>query len=165
MKPYYTPLILTTSLNIKPSKIKGDINQLLLYMLKKKYEGVCNKDGYIMKGSIEILTRSIGEIKTINNESILTYNITYKSDVICPSEGDHLDCKVETINKLGIISYIQCKEGETSKDSPFIIIIPKEYIDEDTFSSIHIHDTIKVEIKSFRIKYLLKQIQIVATLL
>ena len=158
-------MIITTSLNIKPSRIKGDINQLLLHILKKKYEGVCNVDGYIMKDSIELLSRSIGEIKTINNESILTYNITYKSDVISPSEGDKFECKVETINKLGIISYIQAKENDTSKDSPFIIIIPKEYIDEDTFSSINIHDTIKVEIKSFRIKYLLKQIQIVATLL
>ena len=117
-----------------------------------------------MKGSIELLTRSIGEIKTINNESIIHYNITYKSDVISPSDGDQFECKVETINKLGVIGYIHNKEGDTLEDSPFIIIIIKKYINEKTFSNINIHDTIKVEIKSFRIKYLLKQIQIVAIL-
>jgi DNA-directed RNA polymerase subunit E'/Rpb7 len=165
MKPYTTSSILTTSINVKPSNIKGDINKLLLYILRKKYEGVCNKDGFIIKGSIELLNRSIGEIKTINNESLLRYQLTYKCDIISPSDGDQLECHVESKNKLGIIGIIKYKPTDNATDSPFIIIIPKEYIeDEKIFNRIHINDSIQVQIKSSRIKYSSKQIQIVATL-
>ena len=46
---YHTTQILTTTINLQSRKIKGDINQLILFNLKKRYEGVCNKDGYICK--------------------------------------------------------------------------------------------------------------------
>ena len=80
-------ILLTTSINISPNKIKGDINKLLLFMLKQKYEGSCNKDGYIIKDSIQLINRSIGQIRTINNKSITNYKVSYKSDIIIPSEN------------------------------------------------------------------------------
>ena len=51
---YFSSQILTTTINIEPRNIKGDISKLVLYNLKKRYEGVCNKDGYIKKDSIEL---------------------------------------------------------------------------------------------------------------
>ena len=51
------------------------------------------------------------------------------------------------------------------KDSPFIIITPKEYLDEAMFDNIKVNDKIQIKVKSFRIKYLSKQIQIVSTIL
>ena len=41
---YSSTQLLTTTINILPQKIKGDINKLLLSTIKKKYEGVCNND-------------------------------------------------------------------------------------------------------------------------
>ena len=164
-KDHISSILLTTSINISPNKIKGDINKLLLFILKQKYEGSCNKDGYIIKDSIQLINRSIGQIRTINNKSITNYNVTYKSDIIIPSENEQFTCYVETINKLGIIAYIRLHKDDTMADSPFIIIIPNEYInDKDKLNSISINDKITIKIKSFRIKYLAKQIQIVATL-
>ena len=86
-KDYYSEQLLTTSININSDSIKGDINQLLFHKLKQKYEGVCNKDGYVKKDSIEIVNRSIGEVKTINNTSYIVYNMTYKAGVLSPVEG------------------------------------------------------------------------------
>ena len=62
---------------------------------------------------------------------------------------------------MGLIGYIKTNEDDTINDSPYIIIIPKEYFEEDT-SGIKINDTIKVSIINFRVKYMSKQIQIVA---
>jgi len=158
-------MLLTTSINISPDKIRGDINKLILFILKKKYEGVCNKDGFILKDSITLVNRSIGEIRTINNKSIINYKITYRADIITPSINDKFICHVDTINKLGVIAYIKLHDDDNMKESPFIIIIPKEYIDdEETYKSISVNDKITIQLKSFRIKYLAKQIQIVATL-
>lgn len=161
---YISSSILTASINIKPCLLQGDINKLILDGIKRKYEGVCNKDGFILRDSIELLERSIGQIKTINNESLINYNITYKADIISPCEGDKYDCYVETINKLGIIAYLKLNDSDTMKESPFIIIVPKEYVDEENFEKIKLNDKIKVLVKSYRIKYKTEHIQIIGNL-
>ena len=48
---YCSEQLLTTSLNIDARSLQGDVNSLLLTKLKQKYEGVCNKDGFINKTS------------------------------------------------------------------------------------------------------------------
>ena len=161
---YITSILSTTNVNIHPSNLSSDINQMILLNLKKRYEGVCNKDGYIIKDSIQLINRSIGQIKTINNISFINFNVTYSSDIIYPSINSEYDTFVETINKVGIISYIKLNEDDRLKDSPYIIITPKEYIDDKVFESIKVNDKITVKVKSFRIKYASQQIQIVSEL-
>jgi DNA-directed RNA polymerase subunit E'/Rpb7 len=161
---YITSILSTTNVNIHPSDLSSDINQMILLNLKKRYEGVCNKDGYIIKDSIQLINRSIGQIKTINNISFINFNVTYSSDIIYPSIDSEYETYVETINKVGIISYIKLNEDDTLKDSPYIVITPKEYIDDKVFESIKVNDVITVKVKSFRIKYASKQIQIVSEL-
>jgi len=156
----YSTQVLTTSINIEPSKIKGEINKLLLYNLKRINECMCNKYGYIEKDSIELVNRSIGELKIIDNKSYIVYNITYKATIISPSKGNRLTCVINSNNKMGLIGYIKKKGDDTIDDSPFIIIIPREYFDD--ISKISVNDVIKVEIEAYRTKYKTKQIQVVA---
>ena len=160
---YYSTQLLTTSINIDPSNLRGNVNHILLYNIKKRYEGICNKDGYIEKGSIEITDRSIGKLIIVDNKSYVTYSITYKANVISPSIGDKITCTINSNNKMGLIGYIQKTKDSTIEDSPFIIIIPREYFDdESSLSDIDTEDSIKVEIVNFRMKFMAKQIQIVA---
>ena len=49
---YYSSVILTTNVNIKPTQLKGDINKIILNTLRRRYEGVCYKDGFIITNSI-----------------------------------------------------------------------------------------------------------------
>ena len=160
---YFSSQILTTTINIEPRNIKGDISKLVLYNLKKRYEGVCNKDGYIKKDSIEIVNRSIWMLKIIDNDSYITYHITYKALVITPSIGDKISCIISSNNKMGLIGYVKDNEIDTIEDSPFVIIIPREYFsDVSDIDDININDKINVVIDNYRTKYLGKQIQIVA---
>jgi len=160
---YYSTQILTTTINIEPRNIRGDINKLVLFNLKKRYEGVCNKDGYIEKDSIELINRSIGMIKIIDNVSYVTYHLTYKAIVISPSIGDRISCVISSNNKMGLIGFIKNKETDSIEDSPFIIIIPREYFsDESDIDDININDKVNVEVDNFRTKYLSNQIQVVA---
>ena len=160
---YYSTQILTTTINIEPRNIKGDINKLILFNLKNRYEGVCNKDGYIEKDSIEIINRSIGMVKIIDNVSYVIYHLTYKATVISPSIGDRISCVISSNNKMGLIGFIKNKETDLMKDSPFVIIIPREYFsDESDIDDINVNDKINVEVDNFRTKYLSNQIQIVA---
>jgi len=160
---YSSTQLLTTSINIEPKDIRGDINKLTLHYLRKRYEGVCNKDGYIEKGSIEVINRSIGKVKMIDNISYIIYHITYKAIVISPSKGTKIRCTINSNNKMGLIGYIKNKETDTTEDSPFIIIIPREYFSNETdMDDIKVNDEINVEVDKFRTKYMGKQIQIVA---
>ena len=162
MSNYISSQLLTTSINVEIKNIKGDINQILYKLLKKKYEGVCNKDGYVQNDSLQIVNRSIGEVKTINTTSYIVYNITYKANIYSPVKGTKLDISVNSITKMGIVGYLKDKEEDTIESSPFIVIVPREYFNEGDIDKISINDKVSIEIIDSRIKYMSKNIQIVA---
>ena len=160
---YISKQLLTTSINIHSSHIRGNVNETILRQLKSRFEGVCNQDGYIEKDSIVVISRSIGEVTSINNKSYIVYNITYKANVISPSKGDKLSCTINTVSKVGVIAYVKEKEDHTMNDSPFVIMIPKESFESDeVVDSLIVGSQLDVVIEAFRIKYLSKQIQVVA---
>uniref|UniRef100_A0A6C0CEC3 S1 motif domain-containing protein n=1 Tax=viral metagenome TaxID=1070528 RepID=A0A6C0CEC3_9ZZZZ len=162
MSDYISSQLLTTSINVDMKNIKGDINELLYKLLKKKYEGVCNKDGYIQKGSLQIVNRSIGSVKTINNTSYIVYEITYKANIFSPVKGTKLDITINSITKMGIIGFLKDTDDDTIENSPFIIIVPKEYFEDDNIDDYKVNNELKVQIEDSRIKYMSKNIQIVA---
>ena len=162
MTDYISTQLLTTSINVEAKNIKGDINELLYKQLKQKYEGVCNKDGYVQKDSLQIMNRSIGEVKTINNTSYVVYNITYKANIYSPTKGSQLNVTVNSITKMGIIAYLKDKEEDTIETSPFIVIIPREFFVDNTVDDYNTNDTLNVIIEDSRIRYMSKNIQIVA---
>jgi len=162
MTDYESTQLLTTSINIESKNITGDINELLFRYLKKKYEGVCNKDGYVKKDSLEIVNRSVGEIKTINSISYVVYKITYKAIILSPVQGIQINITINSITKMGIIGYLKDKDEDTIEDSPFIVIVPKEYFEDKSVDDYNINDTLDIIIEAARIKYLSKNIQVVA---
>lgn len=163
MEDYVSNQILTTTVNIEAKHIQGDINKLLFKHLQNKFEGVCNEDGYIQKGSLEIINRSIGEIKTINNINYIVFNLTYKAIILTPVKGIKLNIIIDSITKMGVIGYLKKEESDTIKNSPFIVIVPNEYFDHNDISKYSINDTLDVIIKAARVKYLSTSIQVVAT--
>lgn len=162
MSEYISSQLLTTSINVDMKNIKGDINELLYKLLKKKYEGLCNKDGYIQKGSLQIVNRSIGSVKTINNTSYIVYEITYKANIYSPVKGTNLDIRINSITKMGIIGFLKDREDNTIENSPFIVIVPREYFKDDNVDDYEKNSELKVQIEDSRVKYMSKNIQIVA---
>lgn len=162
MSEYISSQLLTTSINVDMKNIKGDINELLYKLLKKKYEGVCNKDGYIQKGSLQIVNRSIGSVKTINNTSYIVYEITYKANIYSPVKGTKLDITINSITKMGIIGFLKDNDDDTIENSPFIVIVPREYFEDSNVDDYEVNSELKVQIEDSRIKYMSKNIQIVA---
>ena len=64
---------------------------------------------------------------------------------------------------MGIISYFSTNKEEDIKNSPLLIIIPREYIEEDRLNSMTKGQKIRVKVLDSRIKYRAEQIQVVAT--
>ena len=92
---------------------------------KRKHEGVCNKDGFIKQGSLQIRNRSMGEIKTINSQSYIVYQITYKATVLSPVKDIQMEVFIESMSKICIIAYIKFTDQDTIKDV-LIVTVPRQ---------------------------------------
>ena len=161
---YINEQLLETVLVLDPKDLKDDINNIIKYKLKENIEGKCHEDGYIIKESVSIIRRNIGSIVTNDGKSEIKYLITYKAKIISPSENDEIRIYINNINKMGIIGYIKLNEGDTSEESPLVVMIPREYFEG---SSKNIHDltigqTLDVVVIGSRIKYHSENIQVIA---
>mgnify|MGYP001432196950 FL=1 len=139
-----------------------DIDGLIKFSLKKQIENVCGKYGYVLEDSVSIVKRSIGKIVTHNGISNIEYNITYKMDSIYPCKGDIYEAVVDSITKMGLISYLKLESDKFNsvKESPVLIIVPQMYLDKDLDSYVK-NQKIKIEVLDKRVKYRAKQIQVV----
>tara|TARA_B100000686_G_C16781476_1_gene972204 strand:- start:177 stop:680 length:504 start_codon:yes stop_codon:yes gene_type:complete len=161
---YINEQLLETVLVLDPKDLKNDINNIINYKLKENIEGRCHEDGYIIKGSINIIRRNIGNIVTNNGKSEIKYLITYRAKLISPSENDRMTIYINNINKMGVIGYIKLNEGDTSEESPLVVMVPREYF-EGSLKNIHdltIGQRFDVDIIGSRIKYHSKSIQVIA---
>lgn len=160
---YISDQIFSMSINLENKYINGDINNNIIKLLKKKHEGYCNSTGFVLSNSLELIHRSAGEVKTINNMNYVIYSIKYKARVLSVSNTDVLEVIVESITKMGAICYLRLRKDDSIKESPLIAIVPKEYfISSDDLEGLHKNDKLNVKIEIFRIKYKSNNIQVVA---
>ena len=67
---------------------------------------------------------------------------------------------------MGVVSYIKLSEGDSSEDSPIVIMVPKDYFDSSiyNFDDINVGQQLNVVVVGSRIKYRSEKIQIIAKL-
>ena len=167
MKPtYISEQLLTRNLFVNASQVNKNIDNVIKDNLKEQLEGLCYEDGYIVKDSVKIVNKSMGKIVVNDNVSSVSYSIRYKAEIISPSEGDIIESYVSNINKMGVVSYIKLSEGDSSEDSPIVIMVPKDYFDSSiyNFDDINVGQQLNVVVVGSRIKYRSEKIQIIAKL-
>ena len=147
-----------------------DINQILRNKLIEKKEGKCYNNGYIIRGSINIINKTLGKLVNLDSENKLLYNIKYSANILNPSKDEIIDCYIDNINKMGIIAYIKFKDiisgnkdNNTLQESPLIIIIPYQTV--ENIDEMNIGKKIKVKINAIRIKFNTDKIQIVGEII
>lgn len=158
-------LNITVQVNSRDVCKTKTIDGLLSYTLKNRLEKKCSEYGYILENSLMIIDRTYGIFRNIDNQSKVQYTINYKVKTINPEKNERYDCVVNSITKMGIISYLRLNDEDTIKESPLLVIIPKEYIDEDRFDKINEGQMITVEILDTRMKHLSEQIQSVGKII
>jgi DNA-directed RNA polymerase subunit E'/Rpb7 len=145
MENIYCPNILNEKIGLKPNEFskKTSIDNLLLNKLKNKIEGRCIKQGYVKKGSLEILSRSVGKIYDGHFNGEVIYKVKFSVSVCNPPEGMNINCITHNINKMGILAGI----GENIKDSPLMVLISRHQNQhKDLFKTLNIGDSINIEI-------------------
>jgi len=169
---YINEQIFNETIYLSYKELNKNINDILKNKLKEKIENKCYKNGYIIKGNINIINKTLGKLINVDSENKLIYNIKFSAKILELNINDVIDCYINNINKMGILAYIKLKdilsnykEGNTFNDSPLVIIIPSQLIEDIDKESIGLEKKIRVKINAVRLKFNANKIQIIGEII
>jgi len=148
--------ILTRRLLLPFNKVSENIKDNLEILLKKKLEGLCTKEGYVQRDSIEVMTYSSGVIEASN----VAFIVSFKCNICRPVEGMKIKCNVVNITKAGIKAVY-----DNELNSPVIIFIARDHnLNNPLYSNVKIKDIITVKVIGVRYELNDENISIIADL-
>ena len=110
----YTRSKMSTIITIPASELTTDFDKNLLIKLRNEFEGKCNENGYIEKGSIEIIDHDTLNTEVIRFSGSVRVKVYYTGKVVNPIKGDIIECKIKRFNQFGLMAYV----------GPLNIVIP-----------------------------------------
>ena len=85
----------------------GDVSSIVAKYMKRSLEGICDNFGYIEPESVQLVSKNLGKILTVDGQSMVEYKVTYKFKSLYPSPGDVYICVIESITKMGLVCYLK----------------------------------------------------------
>ena len=117
-------------------------DEILLNRLKNSIEGKCSRHGFVIPGSLELLSRSMGAAEKGRFTADFLYHLKAQGKVYNPPDGFQAEGDVIRKNKMGLYLII---------NNAIRIMVPRDlHIGNEEFDSIQIGDVIRVEIKKSR---------------
>jgi DNA-directed RNA polymerase subunit E'/Rpb7 len=124
------------------------IDTLLAEKLQTKLEGKCSKHGFVVTGTLKVLSRSMGAMERGRFTGSILYYIQASAEVLNPPEGIQIAGVVIRKNKMGMYVSHSVNEGE---QEAIRVIVPRDlHIGDDAFEKVEIGETVTVEIKKSR---------------
>ena len=124
------------------------IDSVLTDKLQRKLEGKCSRHGFVISGSLKVLSRSMGNMERGRFTGNMLFYIQAEADVLNPPEGTELDGIVIRKNKMGMYVSYNVNDGE---NEAIRIIIPRDlHIGNEVFEKVEIGETVRVQIKKSR---------------
>ncbi len=137
--------IFEEKLALNPNELRNDITSfdgLLMDKLKVQLEGKCSKHGFVIPGTMELLSRSLGYSEKGRFTSDFLYYIKAQGKVYNPPDGTIVEGEVSRKSKAGLYVIIE--------DAIHIMIVRDLHIGNEEFDSIELGERIRVEIKRSR---------------
>lgn len=117
----------------------SSINEILLDKIRKNIEGKCSEHGFVVPGTLHILSRSMGYYEAGNFTGDTIYYCKAEAKVINSVEDLEVVAKIIRKNKMGL--YVEYKDA-------LRIIVPRDlHLGNDEFESVEIGDEIRVSLK------------------
>ena len=122
----------------------GSFDDILMGKLKKQLEGKCSKHGFVIPGSLEMLSRSMGICEKGRATADFIYFVKAQGKVYNPPDGTIVVGEVSLKNKMGCYVVV---------DNAVRIMIPRDlHIGNEEFENISVGDKIRVEIKKSQVR-------------
>lgn len=130
---------------LTPKDLRNDISSIddiLLDKLKERLEQRCSPHGYVLPGTLEILTRSTGMVDSGRFSGDWAFLVKAKGRVLHPPEGTMVEVEVLKSNKMGVYAVYE---------NAIRLMVPRDlHLGDDEFDSLKVGDRIKVEIQKSR---------------
>jgi DNA-directed RNA polymerase subunit E'/Rpb7 len=122
----------------------GSFDVILMAKLKKQLEGKCSKHGFVIPGSLEMLSRSMGICEKGRATADFIYFVKAQGKVYNPPDGTIVVGEVSLKNKMGCYVVV---------DNAVRIMIPRDlHIGNEEFENISVGDRIRVDIKKSQVR-------------
>lgn len=122
----------------------GSFDEIILAKLKKQLEGKCSKHGFVIPGSLEMLSRSMGICEKGRATADFIYFVKAQGKVYNPPDGTEVVGEVSLKNKMGCYVVV---------DNAVRIMVPRDlHIGNDVFDGISVGDRIRVQIKKSQVR-------------
>jgi DNA-directed RNA polymerase subunit E'/Rpb7 len=129
-------------ISLAPIDLRADITsfeEILLEKLKKQLEGRCSKHGYVIPGSLQLLSRSMGFAEKGRGTADFLYYLKAQGKVYNPPDGLVVDGQIMLKNKMGCYVIL---------DNAIRIMVPRDlHIGNEEFDELEVGDRIRIEIK------------------
>lgn len=141
MENIYFNTLIKKNVVIEPKYLTPQINDYILKMLKKKYEGKCIHEGYVKEDSIIIEKKSAGLLYGSHFTGEITYTVLFQADICNPVAGNIIEFEIQSKNQM-------CLRGVLG---PMEIVIPREMVFDNPvelklLDSYKVGDKIKAEV-------------------
>jgi DNA-directed RNA polymerase subunit E'/Rpb7 len=135
----YSDCIFTKNISVPITLIGKDEKEVLLEIVKRRFEGKCIVEGYVKPNSMKIITISSGKIE---RGSFVSFEVTIQCKVCLLVEGMIVSCKAINITKAGIRAEIP-----NENPSPLVIYISRDYdVNKESFQKVKEGDILNVRI-------------------
>jgi len=125
-------------------------DELLTDKLRTKLEGKCSRHGYVISGTLNILSRSMGTMEKGRFTGSILFFIQAEADVLNPPEGEEIQATVIRKNKMGMYASYNVKEGGSEAEAIRVIVPRDLHIGNEEFEKVEIGEKIKIQIKKSR---------------
>jgi hypothetical protein len=133
-KVYLTPTDLRSEIT--------SIDAILLTKVKQRLEQRCSTHGYVLPGTLEILTRSAGGVDSGRFSGDWSFIVKAKGRVLHPPEGTEVEVEVLKSNKMGIYAVYE---------NAIRLMVPRDlHLGDEEFDKLKVGDRIRVEIQKSR---------------
>ena len=130
---------------LTPKDLSGEITSIdaiLLEKVKERLEQRCSPHGYVLSGSLELLTRSAGMVDSGRFSGDWAFLVKAKGRVLHPPEGSVVDVEILKSNKMGIYAVYE---------NAIRLMVPRDlHIGDQEFEELKVGERIRVEIQKSR---------------
>jgi DNA-directed RNA polymerase subunit E'/Rpb7 len=124
------------------------IDVLLAEKLQRKLEGKCSRHGFVVSGTLKVLSRSMGSMERGRFTGSILFYVQAEAEVLNPPESSEIEGVVIRKNKMGMYASYMVNDGE---NEAIRMIVPRDlHIGDEAFDKVEIGETVRVQIKKSR---------------
>ena len=132
-----------------PKEVQTSIKNIIEEKLRLKHEGFCNGNGYVRKGSIKLIAKSMGVAENGRFTGNFLYDCKVSADVYYPVANSLVDVRI--LRKNAMAAYAVLSAGADDVDEAMQVNIPRDlHLKSPEFEAIEPNQIVKIRILKSR---------------